>query len=477
MSEFISLNLLICTIIYNYIFFISDQYYCLPLCKIIALTFEDLNINKPLLQALAELDFVYPTAIQKESYARVMSGRDLVGIAQTGTGKTFAYLLPLLRMWKFSKEFAPTVAILVPTRELVVQVEEEAKKLALFMNIRIYGVYGGANINVQSKAIYEGLDIIIGTPGRIMDLALNGALKLKKVKSVVIDEVDEMLSLGLRVQLENIFELLPKRRQNIMFSATMTPEVERIIDDYFDLPDKVVIAPSGSPLSQISLSYYNVLNFYTKINLLSHLLKTDDTMEKVLVFVESKRLADLIFEKLSPEFNESIDVIHSNKSQNHRFRSVNGFADGTYRILIATDIIARGLDIEGVSHVINMDTPSVPELFMHRVGRTGRADKKGIAITFTTHKEMDDLAAIEALMQKNIDEVAFPSAVEESTHFIEEEKETFFQKNYFVEKKLKNSGGAFHEKLAKNVKVNAGGYAKKRAIKTKSLGKKYRNTR
>ncbi len=441
------------------------------------MTFEDLNINKPLLKALDELDFVYPTAIQKESFARIMSGRDLVGIAQTGTGKTFAYLLPLLRMWKFSKEVSPTVAILVPTRELVVQVEEEVKKLALYMNVRILGVYGGANINVQSKAIYGGLDIIIGTPGRFMDLALNGALKLKKINSLVIDEVDEMLSLGLRVQLENIFQLMPKKRQNIMFSATMTPDIDVIIDEFFDMPDKVVIAPSGSPLSQISLSFYGVLNFFTKINLLEHLLKKDASMEKVLVFVESKRLADAVFEKLSGVFIGAIDVIHSNKTQNHRFRAVNGFADGTFRVLIATDIIARGLDIEAVTHVVNIDTPAVPELFMHRIGRTGRADKKGIAITFTTQRELENLAAIEALMKKNIDEVPFPKEVEESTQFIEEEKETFFQKNYFVEKKLKNSKGAFHEKLAKNVKVNAGGFAKKRAARTKALGKKYRNTR
>ncbi len=445
--------------------------------KYYTLTFEDLNINKSLFNALNDLGFIYPTPIQRVSFAKVMSGKDIIGIAQTGTGKTFAYLLPLLRMWKFTKDANPSIAIIVPTRELVVQVEEEFKKLAAYMNIRAVGIYGGANINKQAQSIYPGLDVVIGTPGRMMDLALNGALKLKNVKHLVIDEVDEMLNLGFRVQLQNIFDLLPVKRQNIMFSATLTHEVEALINDFFEDTDKIEVTPSGTPVEKILLQYYDVPNFYTKINLLAHLLKTDRSMTKVLVFVESKKLVDKVFEELSPQFENEMEVIHSNKSQNYRFRAVDGFADGTYRILIATDIIARGLDIEGVSHVINMDTPEIPESFVHRVGRTGRAEAQGTAISFTTHKEADNLHAIEELIRKEIEQLPFPESVVVSTKFIDEEKETFFQKNYFVETKLKNSKGAFHEKKAKNVKVNAGGYAKKRAAMTKTLGKKYKNTR
>jgi ATP-dependent RNA helicase RhlE len=442
------------------------------------MTFEDLNINTALLNALKDLDFVDPTPIQKEAFSVIMSGKDVVGIAQTGTGKTFAYLLPLLRMWKFNKDAAPTIAIVVPTRELVVQVEEEVNKLSKYMAVRTVGVYGGANINNQAKEIYKGLDIIIGTPGRFMDLALNGVLKLKKINKFVIDEVDEMLNLGFRVQLQNIFHLLPEKRQNIMFSATLSEEVEKLIEDNFENFEKIEVAKSGTPIEKIKMSVYKVRNFHTKINLLNHLLETDTTMEKLLVFVSTKKLADKAFELLSPNFVEQSAVIHSNKSQNARFAAVNAFTDGSCKILIATDIIARGLDIHGVTHVINIDTPEVPEDYIHRIGRTGRAEAQGVAITMTTHQEEEYLYNIEELMQKEIEILPFPNEVEESSLFIDEEKETFFQKNYFKETTLKHSQGAFHEKLDKNKKVNAGGFAKKRAENMKTMSKKkYRNTR
>ncbi len=442
------------------------------------MSFEELNINKPLLNALQDLDFVEATPIQRVTFSKIMSGRDIVGIAQTGTGKTFAYLLPLLRMWTFTKDPNPSIVIVVPTRELVVQVEEEVKKLTTYMSVRTIGVYGGGNINTQSHAIYEGADIVVGTPGRLMDLALNGVLKLKKITKFVIDEVDEMLNLGFRVQLINIFELLPKRRQTIMFSATMTDDIEKLIGEYFEDFEKVEVTKSGTPIEKIQMGVYQVRNFYTKINLLIHLLKTDESMQKVLVFVATKKLADVAFDLVSPNFENQVQVIHSNKAQNQRFNAVNSFQDGTCRILIATDIISRGLDIQGVSHVINIDTPSTPEDYIHRVGRTGRADAYGIAITMTTHLEEESLYNIEELMQREIDKLPFPESVEESTTFIEEEKETFFQKNYFVATTLKHSKGAFHEKLAKNKKTNAGGFAKKKATMLKSMSKKkYRNTR
>ncbi len=440
--------------------------------------FEDLNINKQLFNALNDLGIIYPTPIQRATFAKVMSGKDIVGIAQTGTGKTFAYLLPLLRLWKFTTNKAPTVAIIVPTRELVVQVVEEIQKLTPYMSVRVAGVYGGANINAQAKLIYDGLDFLVGTPGRLMDLSLNGALNLRNVKSFVIDEVDEMLNLGFRTQLKNIFDLLPSKRQNIMFSATLSDDVSKLIDDYFEDVVRIEIAPSGTPVEKIAMFNYKVKNFYTKINLLKHLLQTDTSMEKVLVFINSKVLADKIFEIIAPHFENKIGVIHSNKSQNNRFNAINGFADGTTKVLIATDIIARGLDIEGVSHVINMDTPTIPEDYIHRIGRTGRADATGVAITFTTPKEEMYLVIIEDMMQKMVDELPFPQEVEVSNVFIEDEKETFFQKNYLGETKLKKSQGAFHEKGQKKKKINAGGFATKTAAKIKSLGaKKYRNTR
>ena len=212
-------------------------------------TFEELNLSKQLHYAIDDLGFVQPTPIQEQSFSVILSGKDMVGIAQTGTGKTFAYMLPILRDLKFSKQITPRVLVLVPTRELVLQVVEEIEKLAAYINVRVLGVYGGTNINTQKQAIAQGTDIIVATPGRLYDLALSRALKMKSIQKLVIDEVDVMLDLGFRFQLMNIFEILPERRQNIMFSATMTDDVDALITDYFIESNQTVsIAVSGTPL-------------------------------------------------------------------------------------------------------------------------------------------------------------------------------------------------------------------------------------
>ena len=237
------------------------------------MTFHDLNINNQLFNALDDLGFITPTPIQEQAFNVVSSGKDVVGIAQTGTGKTFAYMLPILKDLKFSEQENPRVLVLVPTRELVVQVVDEIEKLSKYINNRILGVYGGTNINTQKQAIADGVDILVATPGRLYDLALSRVLQLKSIQKLVIDEVDVMLDLGFRHQLINIFDILPERRQNIMFSATMTQDVNLLLNDFFKSPERVSIAVSGTPLENISQQRYNVPNFYTKVNLLTHLLK------------------------------------------------------------------------------------------------------------------------------------------------------------------------------------------------------------
>lgn len=238
----------------------------------IILKFTDLNLTTPLKNALSNLNFDTPTAIQEKSFSPIMSGKDVVGIAQTGTGKTIAYLLPILRMLPYSKQSFPKVLIMVPTRELVVQVVEEATKLSEYLNHKIIGIYGGTNINTQKKALEEGSDIIVATPGRLYDLALARAITLKSIQKLVIDEVDVMLDLGFKYQIENIIELLPRHRQGILFSATMTDKVSKIIDDFFINPTKISVALSGTPLKNIDQQLYKVQNFYTKLNLLEYLL-------------------------------------------------------------------------------------------------------------------------------------------------------------------------------------------------------------
>lgn len=417
------------------------------------MTFEDLNLNKPLLNALQDLGFKTPTTIQQQAFSVILSGRDVCGIAQTGTGKTLAYLLPCLRLWKFSKEPHPQILVLVPTRELVVQVVEAAKQLSTYMNVVAVGVYGGVNMKTQAAEVLQGLDVLVATPGRLYDLILSGALKTKAIKKLVIDEVDEMLNLGFRTQLKNILDLLPEKRQNMLFSATITEEVELIIEEYFNAPVWVEAAPTGTPLENIEQRAFHVPNFNTKVNLLERLLQDHPDMSKVLVFVATKALADDLHERLKEKFPEKVGVIHSNKDQNYRFNAVNQFQNGAYRVLIATDLIARGIDISEVTHVINFDMPEVPEHYIHRIGRTGRMEKRGISITFITEKEQEYQELIENLMQYQIPILPLPENLEISDELIESEKPVIRMKNPEVVAPNPEAP-AFHEKLAKNKKVN-----------------------
>ena len=385
-----------------------------------------------------------------------MSGRDVVGIAQTGTGKTFAYLLPLLRMLKYSEQKNSRILIMVPTRELVVQVVEEIEKLATYINVRFAGVYGGVNINTQHQDLMQGLDIVVTTPRRLYDLVLRRAVQLKSIQKFVIDEVDVMLDLGFKFQLNNIIELLPQNRQNIMFSATMTEVVEKMINTNFKSPEKISVAVSGTPLENIDQRAYKIPNFHTKANLLKHLLKDEKTYHKVLIFISDKRIADRLFDALTEDFPGKTGLVHTGKSQNYRLNSVEDFDEGKTRILIATDVMARGLDIEQVSHVVNFDTPQFPENYMHRIGRTGRAERKGHSLLFTTEKEQEYLDAIEELMKTEVPKYELPAEVDISQELIPEEKPRAIEINN-PNKEVEEAGPAFHEKKAQNKKVNLGG--------------------
>jgi len=424
------------------------------------LTFDELNLSTPLRNAISDLGFVTPTPIQEQSFSVIMSGRDMVGIAQTGTGKTIAYMLPILRLLPFSRQENPRVLVLVPTRELVLQVVEETEKLAAYSNLRVLGVYGGTNINTQKKAIAEGLDIIVATPGRLYDLAVSRVLQLKSIQKLVIDEVDVMLDLGFRHQLVNIFDILPSQRQNILFSATMTEDVEELLSVFFKNPEKVSVALSGEPLKNIEQTVYHVPNFYTKVNLLLELLSDRDVFSKVLLFVKNKKMADLLFELLDERYKEELCVIHSNKTQNYRIRSIRQFEAGENRVLIATDVMARGLDFDNISHVINVDTPDYPENYIHRIGRTGRAERTGKAVLFTTPNEEKNLEAIESLMQLQVTRLPLPEDLEISEKLTYEERPVIKEINN-PGKRNKNDedapGPAYHDKKDKNKKENLGG--------------------
>ena len=419
-------------------------------------TFAEFDLPEKILDVLADLELFVPTPIQEKSFKPILSGRDIMGIAQTGTGKTMAYLLPVLKQWKYNKNGNPTVLVLVPTRELVVQVTEILEKLTENISARVIGVYGGKNINTQKLLFNDGCDILVGTPGRVMDLAIDNAISLKEVQKLIIDEFDEMLNLGFRPQLTHIFEMMREKRQNILFSATMTEAVDDMLDEYFASPIEISLAKSGTPLEKIEQTAYKVENFNTKINLLKHLLETENDLSKVLIFNNNKRHADLLFTKIDELFPGQFDVIHSNKSQNYRLKAMKSFENEAVRGLITTDVMARGLDISDITHVINFEVPEVPEQYIHRIGRTGRADKDGKAITFVTKKEERILLEIEVLMDKELSFVDFPTEVKIDPKKIAAEQEEVKMKNAHTVK-LEEGGGAFHEKKDKNKKVNLGG--------------------
>lgn len=445
-------------------------------------TFLDFKLSNPLRNAIDDLGFKHPTPIQSESFSVVLSGKDMVGIAQTGTGKTLGYMLPILQDLKFSKEPNLRVLVLVPTRELVLQVVDEIEKFSKYLSLKTLGVYGGTNINTQKQAIAEGVDIVVATPGRLYDLALSRSIQLKTVRKLVIDEVDVMLDLGFRFQLTNIFDLLSGRRQNIMFSATMTDDVETLINDFFIKPTKVSVALSGTPLDNISQQCYAIPNFYTKVNLLVNLLKDKEAYSKVLVFVSNKRSADRLFEELEEPYGDESCVIHSNKTQNYRIRSINQFDEGKNRILVATDVMARGLDLDKITHVVNFDTPGFPENYMHRIGRTGRAEQEGRSLLFYTEKEEEGKLKIEALMDYKIPKVEIPSEIEIAKRLTPAEQPPVVEINNPHKASLvEERGASFHEKSLKNQKENQGGSYRrkieKKYKKPKTRGDKNYNKR
>jgi ATP-dependent RNA helicase RhlE len=429
-------------------------------------TFEQFNLSKQLKRALDDLGFTTPTPIQIQSFPVILSGKDMVGIAQTGTGKTLAYALPIVQDLKFSEQASPRVLVLVPTRELVVQVVENIRAIAACKNLRVVGVYGGTNINTQTKELAPGVDILVGTPGRLFDLAMSRTVKFKTITKLVVDEVDVLLDAGFRVQLTNIFDLLPERRQNILFSATMTDEVSKLIDSYFTSPVRIAISASGEPVKKIEQSCYPVKNFYTKINLLEHLLSNRKEFSKVLVFVSSKKMATRLFD-IFTELMPGVGVIHANKEQAYRLEIIRKFDAGNIRILIATDLIARGVDLEKLSHVVSFDTPDFPENYIHRIGRTGRAEQSGQSILFFTEKENEYKVAIEALMKYEIPQLEFPEEVEINFKSTPEEEEKVVMKRNRKTTHVKPTEG-FHEKSEKNKKVNLGGsYRRSEAFKHK----------
>ncbi len=363
--------------------------------------FSDFKLNKQLLLAIEELGFKEPTKIQKKAIPLALNGHDILGIAQTGTGKTAAYLLPLLMKVKFAQGINPRGLILAPTRELVLQIEEHARKISNYCDLRIGAVYGGVGIKPQIEMVSRGLDILVATPGRLLDTYKSGELILKEIKTLVLDEADKIMDMGFMPQIRRILEIIPVKRQNLLFSATMPERVVELSYEFLDFPIKVEVTPQASTVNTISQELYYIENFKAKIDFLGHLLSSND-LSKVIVFVKTKSTANNLYKYLSRIKIGEVRVMHSNKDQNSRLNAINAFREGIARVLVSTDVSARGLDISRVSHVINFDVPLVYEDYVHRVGRTGRAKNEGIAITMANPAEVYHISKIENLINKKI---------------------------------------------------------------------------
>lgn len=437
-------------------------------------TFEEFNLNRQILNAVADAGFTVATPIQEKAIAPVLSGQDIFGIAETGTGKTAAYVLPILMQLKYAQGDAARALILAPTRELAMQIAEHVKIFSKYTDLRSVVVFGGIGPKTQIEQIKAGVDIIIATPGRFLDIYLSGHINTQYLKFLVLDEADKMMDMGFIGSIHRILEVVPRRRQNLLFSATMSELVHKIAGDFLKNPTIIEVGEQATPAQTVTQVLYEVPNFKTKINLLQHLLKNDVDFKRLMIFCKTKTVADNIHSFIERRFGaEAVRVIHANKGQNTRINSIAAFKEGNLRVLVATDVASRGIDVAEVSHVINFDVPIIIEDYVHRIGRTGRAYAKGDAITFCTEAEKYYIKKIEKLMRQTIPVVPLPEEV-----FVDE---TPYEERQYIAREIDNQKrkddpdfkGAFHEKKhAAAIAAAAVAAAKKKMDKTPAWKKR-----
>ena len=361
--------------------------------------FQALSLSPPLLSALHRASYHEPTPIQAALIPEALAGRDVIGQAQTGTGKTAAFLLPFLNSWRDRNEPGPQALVLAPTRELVVQVGEEARKLAPGPHFRTVPIYGGQRIRQQLAALKQGCDLAVGTPGRVLDHLARGTLVLDRVRYVVLDEADRMLDIGFRPDIEKILRRCPKRRQTLLLSATLPPPVLRLAQRYLADPVHINLSPDRVTVENIRQSYFTV-DPHRKFELLLRVLGREKPRQ-CIIFCERKRWADNLYRELK-HHRKGVAAMHGDLDQPVRDRIMQSFRDGRVTCLVATDVVGRGIDVTGISHIINYDLPEDPENYVHRIGRTGRMGKDGIAYLFVCPDQGDPLTTIENLTNKII---------------------------------------------------------------------------
>jgi ATP-dependent RNA helicase RhlE len=366
------------------------------------MTFNELQLIEPILKALQAEGYTQPTPIQEQAIPHLLAGRDLLGCAQTGTGKTAAFAIPILQLLHNQKDRSSNsikTLILTPTRELAIQINESFAAYGKHTNIRHTVIFGGVSQHAQVQTLKRGVDVLIATPGRLLDLIGQGFINLKNIEFFVLDEADRMLDMGFVHDIKRIIPMLPQQRQSLFFSATMPPVIQKLADTILVNPVKVEVTPVSSTSEMVEQALY-LVEKNDKRHLLRHLL-TDSDIERVLVFTRTKHGADRVVKDLN-KANIQAEAIHGNKSQNARQRALGNFKAGTTRVLVATDIAARGIDVEELSHVINFELPNEPETYVHRIGRTGRAGNNGIALSFCDTEERAYLRDIQKLINKQL---------------------------------------------------------------------------
>lgn len=419
-----------------------------------SVNFEQFSLNRQLLNAIEDLGYTEPTPIQLKAIPTIMNGQDLLGVAQTGTGKTAAYGIPLIMKLKYAQGMNPRVLILSPTRELAIQIHENMMALSKYTDLRSVVLYGGLGPKTQKEILSKGLDIVIATPGRLVELYLAGDLILKDLKTLIIDEADKMLDMGFINKLNKILEIVPRKRQNMLFSATMSDKVKNLAGDFLEFPVLVEIAPQATPAEKITQILYKVPNIRTKINLLQSFLENKEEFTKVIVFCKTRQIAENLYHYAERIYGkEEVRVIHANKGQNTRMNSIQAFKEEDVRILIGTDVASRGIDVADVSHVINFDVPLIYEDYVHRIGRTARANKSGTSITLCNPAEEYHIDKIQKLIRQKITILDVPETMYvKDTPFAEAQA---MAKEIDMQKKKDNPEfkGAFHEKKYANTKL------------------------
>ena len=415
------------------------------------LNFEDFKFNRQILNAIADAGYTEATPVQQKAIPPILNGQDVMGIAQTGTGKTAAYVLPIIMRLKYAQGDHPRALIVSPTRELAMQIEENVKQLAANTDLRVVSLYGGLGPKTQIEQVTKGTDIIVATPGRFMDIYLAGHLVTKLLQVLVLDEADKMMDMGFMPQINRILEVVPRKRQNLLFSATMSDKIHQLAGNFLENPTVIEVTPQATPAQTVNQRLYHVPNIKTKINLLKVLLAEPDDIKKLMIFCKTRATAEDVYKFLLRKFGDKeVKVLHANKGQNTRINSINAFKNDEVKILVATDVASRGIDVSDVSHVINFDVPFVTEDYVHRIGRTGRALQSGEAITFCAPSEEYYIGKIEKLTRQTIPVFPLPEDV-----FIEEtpyEERQDQAKEIDLQKRKEDPEfkGAFHEKKTLN---------------------------